>query len=257
MIRCIIVDDETPARDELAWLLSGLDDIQVVGQAASAAEAIAQIASLTPDLVFLDIQMPGRNGFDVVAEILERGLQPLIVFTTAYDQYAVRAFEANALDYIQKPVSSERLAVSVRRARRRLTAPDADASRHQDLQSLLETLGIRRGPERVALESKGKIILMDLASILFFRFEDKSVLACLGDATLSVHGMSSIDQMEKRVGGGGFFRSNRAELVNLNHVRGFVPWFNGKYLLTMDDEAKTEIAVSRSRVKEFKTLLGI
>ena len=260
-IRCLIVDDEAPARDELSYLLSRYPDLTIIGEAASAAKAVTLCLERRPDLVFLDIQMPGQNGFEVI-----RALQvadcplPLFVFVTAYDSYAVKAFEASAVDYILKPVSEERLTATIERARTYLGK--ACNPLQQQLESLLSRIqGQDRPPSpttnRISIEKHGRIRLIDPKDIVFCSYDDNRVTAHLRDEVVPIYGITSMDRMEEHLEGTSFFRAHRSTLVNLDAIAEFSPWFNGKYSLVMADSTHSKLTVSRSRVKDFKQRLGL
>lgn len=259
-IRCIVIDDEPPARDELTYLLTRIDDVSVVAEASSAAQAIEAIEEHEPDLVFLDIEMPGGNGFVVVEAILDMEHQPMIIFATAFDQYAIRAFEENAIDYILKPVSEKRLAKGLDRVRNLLSTRDDDAASFPDsggLTQLLSRISSASPFTRISVENNGRVMLLQPEEIIFCRAEDKTVWIHVRDDRFVAHGVASLSRLEEKLAPHGFFRSNRSDLVNLARVREFSPWFNGKYNLVMDDVYGSEIAVNKSRVKEFKERLGL
>ena len=253
-IRCMVVDDEDPARDELVYLLSAFEDVDVVGQADSADKAVEMINQLSPDLVFLDIQMPGKDGFHVVSQI--SGKAPCFVFATAYDQYAVKAFEKSAVDYLMKPIAADRLKLTLERVRQRLQESQSPAL-PGELKTLLELVGHKSEVVRISVEKKGRIHLLNPEEIVFCHYECKRIMVCTQDGSYPIYGIATMDKLEQHLAGGPFFRCHRGTLVNLNHIKEFSPWFNGKYNLTMDDAAQSEINVSRSRVKDFKTRLGI
>lgn len=262
-IRAVIADDEPPARDELAFLLSRFPDVEVAAQAASAREAVAAIREFAPDVAFLDIEMPGGSGLDVVAEVLADGppRPPQFVFATAFDHYAIRAFEANAVDYLLKPVEEQRLAKSLARVRGALAAPHGPAPDRAamggEVLRLLEAMAPARGLTRVAVEQGGRIALLRPEEIVFLGTEERRVMAHTARAALPCHGPVTMEILEERLGPHCFFRANRGTLVNLARVRGFSPWFNGKYTCTMDDAAGSEVTVSRGRVAAFKERLGL
>jgi len=256
-LRCIIVDDEPPAVDELAYILSEMDEVEVVATAGSASKAIQAIKAHEPDVVFLDIHMPGHDGFSVVEEISSSLRIPFIIFVTAYDQYAVRAFEANATDYVLKPFSEARIRESISRVRLR---GDTEEARLTDLE--LRTIAdyMTRGHEaitKVPVDKGGRILLLDTAEIVFCRSDEKQVSVHTKDTHFPVHALSSLDALEERLRTRPFFRSHRSYLVNLSHVREIVPLINGRYLIVMEDNVSTEIPLSRARVKEFKEKLGL
>lgn len=266
-IHALIVDDEPPARDELAYLLAGYPDVSTA-QAPNASEALRMIRAAQPDLVFLDIHMPGKDGFHVLRESLCLPQPPLFVFVTAFDQYAVRAFEENALDYLLKPVSSGRLRTTVERVREKL-AWHGNGGGVPGLAGLLDSLGIDQGGAapaeaasesgavRITVEKGGRIHLVSAASVHYCEKEERRILVHTGSEALPCHGISSLDELEARLRGLPFLRINRACVVNLDHVREYAPWAGGKYCLVLDDDASTELALSRGRVKAFKQMLGI
>ena len=257
-IRTIIIDDEVPARDELAYLLSCFPGIELVGQAGSAAKGIEIIRTTLPDLVFQDIQMPGKDGFHVVREILSSQRKPpLFVFATAFDQYALQAFEENAVDYLLKPFSRERMSKCLDRVRSLMTRDTDTHSVRRELECLMSRLGKKDDPIRIPLEYKGRVKLLPPEEIAFFDMDDRKVRAHTKSGVLPVYGQTTIDALEQKMAGHPFFRAHRAFLVNLCHIDHFSPWFNGKYLLTMADADNSEVAISKARVKEFKERLGI
>ncbi|WP_028579051.1 LytR/AlgR family response regulator transcription factor [Desulfogranum japonicum] len=257
-IRCIIVDDEAPARDELRFLLSAYEGIDIIDEADSATAAIAKIEELKPDLVFLDIQMPGRNGFEVIKALAsETAPKPHYVFATAFDNYAIQAFEASAVDYILKPLSSRRLAQTLEKVRT-LIAQKNNSFIEQQLQVLLDKVSPPvRELIKISVEKKGKMRLLSPEEIVFCSYADNHILVHTSNEALPIHGITTMDKLEEHLAGSSFFRVHRAILVNLNAIKEFSPWFHGKYNLIMDDRFATELAVSRSRVREFKMKLGL
>ncbi|MBU1002136.1 MAG: response regulator [Proteobacteria bacterium] len=255
-IRVLIVDDEPPARDELAYLLSASSDIEVVAQAGSAREAIEQIMACAPDLVFLDIEMPGGNGFDVVSATLDMENPPLITFATAFDQYALRAFEENAVDYLLKPVTEGRLSKSLARAREAMSAREPRARAQASLERLLAGVGAPMF-SRIPVERGGRIALLKPQEVVFCATESRRLMIHTSDGAWPCHGICTMESLEQRLGSGSFFRAGRGVLVNLERIREFSPWFNGKYNLVLDDAEGTELTISRGRVQQFKDRLGL
>jgi len=259
MIRTIIVDDEQPARDELRYLLSKHNDIQIVEEADSATRAAEVIVETRPELVFLDIQMPGKNGFEVIESLKGRIPLPLVVFATAFDEYAVEAFEKSAVDYILKPFSEKRLSLTLDRVRARLDKgrekqrPDIN----ETLQSLLLQMESGRRHPRISVEKGGKIRLLDLDEVLYCSYESRVIVVHTVEGEFPLYGISTMDKLADHLQGTSFFRGHRSLLVNLNKIKEFSPWFHGKYHLIMDDPHHSELAISRSRVKEFKERLGL
>ena len=336
-IRALIVDDEAPARDEMAYLLEAHDDVRAT-TAANAQEALRLLASGEFDLVFQDIQMPGQDGFHVLAEAQDFARPPLFVFVTAFDQHAIRAFEENAVDYLLKPVSPERLAKSLVRVRKALgmrpreaardegwghpSLPGASGRQEQDtadsgrsraasrstgppdcppglagppgaaeeahgpagfsgearsagpgilegdarqedllrrtVERLLASVGRPMKPlARLAVEQGGRIAMISVSRVLLVEADDKRVTALTDQGRLTCHGLSTLARAAQRLAGLPFFQANRAQLVNLERIAEFAPWFGGKYALTLNDPERTEVTVSRNRVREFKMRLGI
>ncbi len=262
VIKALIADDEAPARDELRYLLTAHPDVRSQ-EADSAEAALEHIVQDQPDLVFLDIQMPGKDGFYVLEQSMLLQHPPLFVFVTAYDQYAIKAFEANALDYLLKPVSAKRLGLSLDRVRTHLSQEDSERD-ISTLERLLE--GLQQRPQaaqasaaltRLPLEQGGRVKLVPLEEIVLIEADGKRITALTNHGQFCCHGCTTLDKMEKRLSGAPFFRANRGILLNLERIAEFSPWFSGKYYLEMDDSERTKITVSRNRVRDFKTLLGL
>lgn len=256
VLKTLIVDDEPPARDELAYLLSAFEDVEAPVQAGSAREAVQAIHDTLPDLVFLDIEMPGGSGFDVVAACADIEPQPLYVFATAFEHYALQAFDENAVDYLLKPVTEERLAKSLARAREALTNRRTQTDAMDGVNRVLAAAG-PKGITRIPVERGGRIALLRPAEVVFCATEDRKVMAHTRDEAWPCHGVGTLDALEQRMAGHAFFRAGRGALVNLTHIREFSPWFNGKYILAMDDTENTEIPISRGRVPAFKEIIGL
>ncbi|GFM36391.1 LytR/AlgR family response regulator transcription factor [Desulfovibrio psychrotolerans] len=290
VIRCIIVDDEPPARDEWEYILSRMEGVEVVATAPSASLALEAIYRHEPDLVFLDIEMPGGNGFTVVEQLMDMEDPPLVIFATAFDQYAIRAFEENAIDYILKPLEEARVRKGLDKVRQRLSGTRKEGARQQpdtarqhsdaakgdspasppdpettegtassqgSLEHLLTLMGQRASFTRISVESMGRVLLLQPQDVFFCRADDKKVWAHTRTDRFLCHGQVNMGRLEERLEPHAFFRANRSDLVNMERVREFAPWFNGKYTMIMNDAVGTEIVVSRSRVKAFKERLGL
>lgn len=253
-ISTIIVDDEQPALDELKFLLSSHEEINVVAEANSASKALKLITELQPDLVFLDIQMPNKNGFEVVAELEKTCHLPMIIFATAYDQYAVDAFEKNAIDYILKPLSSQRLALTIEKIKHAISSNTIQNKLHLLLRQMQEPVA---KINKLSLEKDGKIQLIPLDEVAYCHYDDAKIFVHSMDSSNPLYGANTMDKLEEQLAGTSFFRINRGVLVNLDWVLEFSPWYNGKYNLILRNRDKTELAVSRLRVKDFKRQLGI
>lgn len=256
-INCLIVDDEQPAVDELNFILSEIANVNIVGSADSAENAIRMIGEKQPDLVFLDIKMPGRDGFEVVKACASFHIVPFFVFATAYDEHAVAAFDAGAIDYILKPFQADRVKESVDRVRQLLVN-----RRKGVLCGQLEKLVGRIQPSaprltKISVEHKGRILLLEPESIVYCRAKKKGILAYIDGRAYKIHSTVSLDHLESKLKGCGFFRCHRSYLVNLVYVKEVIVWFNGKYILTMSDQKSTEVPVSRRRSKALKQRLGL
>ncbi len=255
-IKCILIDDELPALDELNYLLSDFDDIEIIGTATSATQGIKLIEEEEPDLVFLDIQMPGKNGFHVLQEIIQFSNPPLVIFATAYDEYALQAFEENAVDYILKPFSLERISKSLDRVRC-LTFGCEEKVELPNMNALLSGMGLGNNVLRISVEGNGRILLLEPSEVILCRMEDRKIMIYTAEGVFPCYGDKTLDKLEERLHGQPFFKANRGELVNLTHVRDFAPWFNGKYVLTMNNIQDNEVIISKGRVKSFRERLGL
>jgi DNA-binding LytR/AlgR family response regulator len=247
----LIVDDEPLARERTHRMLAELPGVQVVGEAGSAAEARRRIAELEPDLLLLDIQMPGEDGFELLTSLEPR---PAVVFVTAFDHYAVRAFEENAVDYLLKPFRKERLEQALDRARQDLARPEVLAER---LELLLNSIG--RGAtddslDRLTVRLGQKQLILKTADVLWFGAEEKLVFAATASQRHYVN--FTLDQLERRLDGRQFARIHRGVIVNLDWAAVLRPGFAGTYRLQLKDEAKTELPVSRARARALRERLG-
>lgn len=246
MIRALVVDDEDWPRTQLKNMVAEQPDAEVF-EAHDGIDALERIQEVRPDVVFLDIEMPGLNGFEVVEQLAHT---PLIVFATAYDEYAIKAFEANAIDYILKPVQSARLHVTWERIRAALR--QATLSNPPDLRKLLQE--IRPGaPARLAAHKNKRIVLVQRRSVIWVGIEDRLVFLHTATARLLID--RTIGELEEMLKPAGFVRVNRSELVNLEHVREMTPWTSGTWRITLTSGA--ELSVSRERVRHLKAVVGL
>ncbi len=258
-INTVIVDDERPARDELLYLLKGFPEINVVAMGKNGLEAIALIKEHNPDLVFLDVQMPGLDGFGVIKKLVERKLHvPQIVFATAFDNYAIQAFEVNAVDYVLKPFDKGRIAKAVQRAKKLIEAQTSTVDR---LESLVGQLGAgaakpRVAPVKLLVKSQSRMILVDAEDMIYASIEDGTITIFAAD----VEGASSfrtIEELAEALDGDVFWRAHRSYLVNINHIKEVVPWFKSSYMLKMNDKRQSEIPVARAQTKRLRELLKL
>jgi two-component system response regulator LytT len=259
-IRTIVVDDEDLAREELCFLLAGLAEVEIVGQAADGPDALRVIDERRPDLVLLDVQMPGLTGFEVARRLLAADHAPHLVFVTAYDQYAVQAFEVNAVDYLLKPVEATRLAQAIERARRRIATEQASAQATLDaptLERLADMLARRPGRlQQLALRVGERFILVPVDEIIHASLVDDVITVVTNSLTGSSN-YRTLDELQARLDSTVFWRVHRSHLVNINKVKEIVPWFSRNYILKMRDAKATEIPVSRAQTKRLRDYLRL
>ena len=257
-LSAVIVDDEQLARDELAFLLKNIGDIEVVAQGKNGLEAINLIREHNPDLVFLDVQMPGLDGFGVIKKLLDKKVPlPKIVFATAFDQYAVKAFEVNAVDYLLKPFDKKRVAQSVQKARVKLEPSNDPSEKLETLVRMLESQ--KPQASKVLLKSVGRLFLVNQKDICFASIEDGVITVVTSGAT-GMEGQSNCRTLEELLDSldpNLFWRAHRSFLVNINHIKEVVPWFKSSYQLRLDDKKQTEIPVSRAQTKRLRELFGL
>jgi len=257
-LRTVVVDDEQLARDELCFLLSKIDDVEVVAQAANGVEALDVIEEHAPDLVLLDVQMPGLTGFEVARRLLKGGFESHLVFVTAYDRHAIEAFDVNAVDYILKPVESARLETALERVRKRVQ-PERGAGRPSgaDLDRLLQALGGRNSlREQLAVKVGDRFLLIHADEVVHASVED-DVITVVTNSLSGTSNYRTLDELQARLDPGMFWRVHRSHLVNINKIREIVPWFSRNYILKMKDAKGTEIPVSRSQTKRLREYLRL
>jgi two-component system LytT family response regulator/two-component system response regulator LytT len=253
-LRAVVVDDEQLARDELGYLLGQVGGVEVIGQAGNGVEALTTIDRLQPDVVFLDVQMPGLTGFEVARRLLERKTTAHIIFVTAYDQHAIEAFEVNAVDYLLKPVDQARLELAVGRARRRISS---DRPLDDQLEKIVQLVADRQNRrERLAIKVGERFLLVQAEEIIYASMADESITV----VTQQYSGTSNyrtLDELHSRLDPGVFWRVHRSHLVNINKIKEIVPWFSRNYILRMKDQKSTEIPVSRMQTRRLREYLKL
>jgi two-component system, LytTR family, response regulator len=255
-MRAVLVDDEELARDELGYLLGRIGGVEVVGQAENGPAAIDAISRLEPDVVFLDVQMPGLTGFEVARRLLETPGAPQIVFVTAFDQHAIEAFEVNAVDYLLKPVDPARLETAVERARRRLAADRADPN-HDQLEKIVQLVADRQSRrDRLALRVGERFLLVQAEDVIYASLVDDSVTV-VSEHQTGTSNCRTLDELQTQLDPGVFWRVHRSHLVNINKIKEIVPWFSRNYILRMQDSRGTEIPVSRSQTRRLREYLKL
>jgi two-component system LytT family response regulator/two-component system response regulator LytT len=279
-LSALIIDDEQLAREELRYLLESVGGVEVLAEGANGIEAVALIEEHRPDLVFLDVQMPGLDGFAVIQRLLEQkrlkpadAPMPHIVFATAYDQYAVRAFDVNAADYLLKPFDRARVEQAVERVRGRMagsgaaaSGATADSPMESQLEALLRLLnrppGASHAPQparptsKLIVEAQSRLLLVDQAEVCYAAIEDGVIRI----VTQTFEGHSkcrTLEDLLEMLDPAAFWRAHRGFVVNINHIREVVPWFKSSYQLRMNDKRQTEIPVSRAQTKRLRELFNL
>ncbi|MFP7298393.1 LytR/AlgR family response regulator transcription factor [Neobacillus niacini] len=239
-IRVLIVDDEPYSRDELKHLLGGFPGIKVVGEAESGESAIMNAIQLHPDVVFLDVEMPKMNGMNTAKAMMELKKAPLVVFATAYPQFAAEAFRYNAIDYLLKPYDEEQLQETINRIEKNLATP------------MEKDIG--KPSAKLAVEADGEIIYLEPKEILYIVRDDK--ITKIITKTSEFETKTPLKDLESRLVNYGFFRIHKSFLVNLDMVNRLSPWFNGAYQLEIEGR-KELLSVSRNYVKSLRSRLEI
>ncbi|MBO8128670.1 MAG: response regulator transcription factor [Peptococcaceae bacterium] len=247
-LKALIVDDEYPARQELRYALGKIDNIEIVGEAANAQEALKLIKALDYSVLFIDISMPGMNGLELGAAIQEMERPPYVIFVTAYDEYALKAFEVNAIDYILKPIDEKRLLQAVNKV---FKATQEGASDERSAGSAGQTV-IKI--DRLPAEKNGKTVLVKEKDIVYaFTEQDAVYLKTYAD---KLHTNFTLKELESRLNPNIFFRTHRCCLVNMHKVKEIIPFFNGTYTLVVDDKEHSEVPLSRAQAKKLRKILG-
>lgn len=240
-MRALVIDDERLARKELIRLLKDFDEVEIVGECSNAEEAVIAIKEHKPDLIFLDIQMPGKNGFELLEEL---ETVPKVIFVTAYDEYAIRAFQVNALDYLLKPVEEERLAEAINKV---LQEDDDDAIGEQEVYE-----GKLGQDDQIFLKDGERCWFVALKEIKLFESEGNYVRVYFNNYKPLI--LKSLNNLEERLDHT-FFRTNRKFIVNLRWVQSVENWFNGGLRLTLKDG--TQVEVSRRQGARFRTIMSL
>lgn len=253
-IPTVVADDESPALDELIFLLRDFPEIDVVGTARNGQEALERILELEPDLVFLDVNMPGYDGLSVISKLKAQSAPlPAFIFCTAYEQYALEAFRLEALDYLLKPVSKDRLALTVDRVKRNLldvpTAP---------VPAMPTSPAAAPAPARAKLlvKSGGRNLIVDASDIVYATIED-GLITVVATGVEGQSNYKTIEEMQASLDPSSFWRAHRSYLVNINRIKEVIPWFKSSYQLRMDDRQGTEIPVSRVQTKKLRELFKL
>lgn len=249
-ITTVVIDDEKLAREELSYLLREFPDIEVIGSADNGIEAVNVIERLEPDLVFLDVQMPGLDGMGVIRKLRENSEDlPYFVLVTAFDHYAVEAIRMEALDYLLKPVEKDRLSETIQRAHRRFGD-----------QKLQEPIPFPSRPSqqrtKILVKSAGRSFIVDAQDIVYATI-DEGIITVVTSTLEGESNYKTIEELQSNLDPENFWRVHRSYLVNINRIREVIPWFKSSYQIRMDDKKQTEIPVSRVQTKRLRSLLKL
>jgi two-component system response regulator LytT len=256
-INTIIIDDEKPARDELVFLLKAFPEINVIGQGKNGVEAMTLIKEHAPDLVFLDVQMPGLDGFGVLRKLVERKMKvPHVVFATAFDHYAVQAFDVNAVDYVLKPFDKARIAKAIQRARKVMETQTTTTERLEQLVTQLGASKQAAQPAKLLVKSQQRLLLVDAEDLFFASIDDGLISVVARDAE-GTSNYRTLEELHAALDSESFWRPHRSFLVNIHHIKEVVPWFKASYMLKMADKKQTEIPVSRAQTKRLRELFKL
>ncbi|MCC6536904.1 MAG: response regulator transcription factor [Bryobacterales bacterium] len=258
-ISTVLADDEQLALDELQFLLKDFPEIEVVGTATNGLAAVERAADLEPDLMFLDVQMPGLDGMNVIRRIKDMGGHvPYFILATAYDQYAVEAFQLEALDYVLKPVERDRLAQAIARAQKVI----AERARVADATPLALPLPGGDAPKpllqrtKVLVKSQGRNFIVDAQDLIYATIDD-GLISVVASGVEGISNYRTIEELQSNLDPEVFWRVHRSYLVNINRIKEVIPWFKSSFQLRMDDRKQTEIPVSRVQTKRLRALLKL
>lgn len=252
-IRTLIVDDEAAARSRLRKVLAPFERLDIIDEARDGVEAVERIVRLAPDLIFLDVQMPGLDGFEVLRSLPVEHKWPLVIFATAYDEYALEAFDANAVAYLLKPVNRDKLRVAVERAERLVASADDLAVAHLQLRSVVRST--QHELQHVVARLRDRYLMVPIDEVCFFRVED-GVVKVKTDSNLYRTDYNLVD-LEARLPNPPFLRVHRSIIVNGRRIAEVAPMFKGTYMLVMNDRERSEIQVSERQSKLVRELLQL
>jgi DNA-binding LytR/AlgR family response regulator len=253
LMRVVLVDDEKPALEELGCILRQFDGVEIIGEFTDPETALEEIQRREPDAVFLDIAMPELDGFALAEAILGLDRKIGVVFATGYDEYAIKAFEIHAVDYILKPVTPERLALTLQRLFESFSA--ADEQRYEKLKTLVTGQTAKRVLRKVPVWRDDRIILLSISDILYYMVQDREV-SIVTQPDTAYKSQEPLNYWESRLKGHKFFRCHKSFLVNLDKVEEIIPYFHNTYMLKLKG-IKEEIPVSRNYIKDFREIIGL
>lgn len=257
-ISTIVVDDEQLARDELLFLLRDFPDIEIIATAENGLEAVTLIENSEPDLVFLDVEMPGLDGIGVIRRLREKNAAlPYFVMATAYENYAVEAFRQEATDYLLKPIEKERLAETIERARRAVAEGNrlAEAAMAESANAEAPRNASQQRA-KILVRKEGRHYIIDAQEIIFAKIDD-GVISVVAAGVEGETNYATMEELQSSLDADQFWRVHRSWLVNINRIREVIPWFKSTFQLKMDDKRQTEVPVSRVQTKRLRTLLKL
>ncbi|MCT4619759.1 MAG: LytTR family DNA-binding domain-containing protein [Marinisporobacter sp.] len=244
MLKVMIVDDEKYIRDELKYFLEKYEDVEIVGETGDGEEVMELIKKLSPNIVFLDIQLQHMNGLILARKILDQKKPPFVVLATAYNEYAIQGFEINVCDYILKPFSEERIKSSIERIKKQINSDDKEIIESEEVQI-----------DKLCVSQNNRFILMDIQEIQYIesKHQDMIVHARGGEYCCNF----SLKELEERFKKKRFIRTHKSYIVNIDCIDEIIPWFNYTYKVKIKGKEEAEIPVSRNYLKKFKKILGI
>jgi two-component system response regulator LytT len=250
-LSAIIIDDEPLAAGELAFLLNEFDDVELLATGRNGLEALELIERFSPDIVFLDVQMPGLDGLGVVRRLRERQTEdlPYFIFSTAFEQYAVEAFKLEALDYVLKPVDKARLGATLARAQRFLQENSTPADRNSSSET-------PQPHPKLVIRNGIRNFIVDAADLVYATIES-GIISLVTQGGEGQSNYKTLDELQANLDPAVFWRTHRSYLVNINQIREVVPWFNAGYQLKMGDKKNSEIPVSRVQTRRLRELLKL
>ncbi len=250
-IKVLIVDDEEPARKRMIRLLESYEQIEIIGTAEDGLQALENIVELEPDVVFLDIEMPGLNGLEVVKN-LPKNLKPIIVFATAYQEHAVKAFELNSIDYLLKPVNKERLQATIEKIEKNFALQEKPKLPIEDLSTQLQQSGFQFN-NKIPIPTADRYKLINTEDIILVQVEERITHIFTVEKRFMIN--QTLEQFEKKLPSQNFVKVNRSSVVNLTHVKEFVIWFGNRLKLILSNGM--EVVCSRDRSKMLKHMLDL
>jgi len=254
-LKALLVDDESPARKELRYLLQKFEKVQIVGEAANALEALELINNLDYSVVFLDIDMPGLNGIDLALQLKDKENSPAVIFVTAHEEYAFEAFNVHPIDYLLKPINPKRLEEALDLVRRRKNKPCPTPEQTQPFEQEESKSVTSRPLDVIPVEQRGKTILLRPDEIIYIYTDKDNVLVKTFKESYLTR--FTLKELESRLNPNQFFRSHRCYLVNISRMRELIPYFNGTYSVVVEDQERSEVPVSRTQSRKLKEILGL